>query len=514
MRTRPSTLSDSKSVVDSGADREPDGGVVEPATFRMGSLGRHSLIYAVGMVLTKAVAFLMLPVYTRLLSPSDYGVLQLVVMFLEVLSIFAGSRIAYGIFHFYYKAATEQAKRAVLSTAVLLLMTTFGLAALAAIAAAPQIALLVFGETGQYVTYIRLAAVGAAFETLIVVPNALFQLQQKSMHFVAFSLLRLLLQLGLNLVLLIQFRMGVAGVLLSAVITNFVVGGFLTIRLLTIVSMRFSWPDAHAFLRFGLPLVAMQVATFIFTFGDRYFLNRAGDTAAVGLYGLAYQFGFLVGTIGYMPLEMVWDPQRFAVARRPDRDAIYSRVFMYMNVALVSAAVGLSLYVGDILHLIAAPAFHGAAVFVPVIVGAYVLQAWGTFFNIGIMITEKTHYYTVANWAAALVAIAGYMLLIPRYLAWGAALTVVASLGTRFWLTHVFSQRLWRIQYEWGPVLRLLLLAILVVVASALAPQLATPASVALHTGLFGLYAFLVWSLILREPDRAAIRGVLARVRA
>jgi O-antigen/teichoic acid export membrane protein len=479
----------------------------------MGSLGRHSLVYAVGMVLTKAVAFLMLPVYTRLLSPSDYGVLQLVVMFLEVMSIFAGSRIAYGIFHFYYKAEGEGAKRRVLSTAALLLLATFGVAALAALAVAPQVAQAVFGEGGRYVTYIRLAAVGAALESLIIVPNALFQLQQRSIHFVVFSLLRLCLQLGLNLLLLIQFRMGVAGVLLSAVITNFIVGGFLTVRLLLIVKPRFHWPDAHAFLRFGIPLVVMQIATFTFTFGDRYFLNRAGDTAAVGLYGLAYQFGFLVGTIGYMPLEMVWDPQRFAVAKRPDRDLIYSRVLKYMNVTLITAAVGLSLFVGDILHLIAAPAFHGAAVFVPVIVGAYVLQAWGTFFNIGIMITERTHYYTIANWAAAAVAIAGYVLLIPRYLAWGAAVTVVASLGTRFWLTHVFSQRLWPIRYEWTPVLRLVILAVCVVVAGALAPPLSTPLSVSVHASLFSLYALLVWQLILTKTDRVAIGRALTRAR-
>lgn len=482
--------------------------------FRMGSLGRHSLIYAVGMVLTKAVAFLMLPVYTRLLTPSDYGVLQLVMMFLEVLSIFAGSRIAYGIFHFYYKAADEESKRRVLSTAVILLAVTFAVTSALTFALAPAIAQAIFGEGGAYVTYIRLAAVGIVFESLITVPNALFQLQQQSLRFVGFSLLRLCLQLSLNLLLLTQFRMGVAGVLLSSVITNVLVGGFLAVRLLFVVGRTFDFTAARSFLRFGLPLVAMQAATFIFTFGDRYFLNKAGDTTAVGLYGLAYQFGFLVGTIGYMPLEMVWDPQRFAVAKRADRDLIYSRVFKYMNVALITSAVGLSLFVGDVLRVISAPAFHGAAVFVPVIVGAYIFQAWGTFFNIGIMITERTHFYTIANWAAAAVAVIGYMVLIPKYLAWGAALTVVASLGTRFWLTHVFSQRLWRINYEWSPVLRLLLIAAVLVTASVLAPPLAGAASLLLHTTLFGLYALLVWRTILAEADRHAVNGAVQRARA
>ena len=491
----------------------PAGSDPAEKSFQMRSLGRHSLIYAVGMVLTKAVAFLMLPVYTRLLTPSDYGVLQLLMMFLEVLSIFAGSRIAYGIFHFYHKAATESAKRTVLSTAAILLTATFGVAAMLTIALAPRIALLVFDASDPYTMYIRLAGLGMLFESLITVPNALFQLRQQSMKFVSFGLSRLLLQLTLNLVLLIQFDMGVAGVLLSGVITNFLIGSYLLARVVGQVGTRFSAPEARAFLRFGLPLVAMQVATFIFTFGDRYFLNKAGDTAAVGLYGLAYQFGFMVGMIGYMPLEMVWDPQRFAVAKRADRDVIYSKVFKYMNVTLITAAVGLSLFVGDVLRLIAAPEFHGAALFVPVIVGAYIFQAWGTFFNVGIMITERTGFYTVANWAAAAVAVIGYLVLIPRYLAWGAAFTVVASLGTRFWLTHVFSQRLWYIKYEWAPVLRLLALATAISAPVMFMPRFDTLTSVLVHTAMFSVYAVLVWQFILARVDREAVRAIIRRAR-
>jgi O-antigen/teichoic acid export membrane protein len=480
--------------------------------FQLGSFGRHSAVYAVGMLLTKAVAFLMLPVYTRLLTPSDYGVLQLISMFLEVLSIFAGSRIAYGIFHFYHKASTDKEKRAVLSTAVVLLTVTFALVAVATALMAGTIAELVFHEQGRFVTYIRLAAIGMACESLLTVPSALFQLKQQSIRFVSFSLTRLALNLGLNLVLLIQFDMGVAGVLLSAVITNMLVGGFLVIRMLGIVKIKFSWPVATSFLRFGVPLVVMQIATFTFTFGDRYFLNQAGDTAAVGLYGLAYQFGFLVGMIGYMPLEMVWDPQRFAVAKRSDRDIIYSRVFKYMNVTLITAAVGICLFVGDVLRLIAAPGFHAASVYVPVIVAAYIFQAWGTFFNIGIMITERTSYWTVANWAAAIVAMIGYFVLIPKYLAWGAAFTVVASLGTRFWLTHFFSQRLWYIRYEWRPVIRLIAIALVVTVVALLLPRLSTTPSILVHLGLLASYMLMVWRMILVQTDRDAVRVTLRRI--
>lgn len=482
--------------------------------FGMGNLGRHSMVYGIGIMLTKAVAFLMLPIYTRFLTPADYGILQLVIMILEVASIFAGSRIAFGIFHYYHKAADEEGRRAVLSTALLLLAATYAGAAAAAIAFAPDIATLVFGEDGRFATYVRLAAAGMAFEGLILVPTALFQLRDRSKQFVAVSMVRVVLQVILNLILLIPLQMGVTGVLLSGLIANMLVGGYLTAQVIREVGSRFRLQEAREFLRFGLPLVAMQVATFAFTFGDRWFLNRAAGEAAVGLYGLAYQFGFLVATVGFTPFQRVWDPQRFAVAKRDDRDEIYARVFIYLNLGLISAALAISLFAGDVLRVIAAAPFHSAAAYVPVIVAAYVFHCWANFLNIGIYIREKTEYFTAANWAAAVVAMAGYMVLIPQWLAWGAAVSTLAALIVRVWLSYVFSQRLWPVRYEWAPVARLGAIATTVAVLSGFVlPKLMLPLSLAVHSVLLVAYGVLAWALVLRDSDRAALRGIAQRFR-
>ena len=482
-------------------------------SFKMGNLGRHSLIYGLGILLTKAVAFLMLPIYTRFLTPTDYGILQLTTMILEVVTIFAGSRIAYGIFVYYHKAADEDGRRVVLSTALILLAVTYGLAALATIAVAPQVAGLVFGAEGRFTTYVTLAALGMAFEALILVPMSLFRLRDDSKGFVMVSLARLVLQVVLNLVTLVVLDMGVSGVLVSGLLSNLLIGGWLAVRMVRDVGFRFRWAEGREFIKFGLPLVAMQVATFIYTFGDRYFLNRAADEAAVGVYGLAYQFGFLVGTLGFMPFALVWDPMRFGVAKRPDRDAIFARVFIYLNLVFITASLGVTIFAGDVLRMIADQNFHGAATFIPLIVIAYVFQAWGSFMNIGMFVTEKPGYFTWANYAAAAVAVAGYFLLIPRYLVWGASVTIVASLFTRFWLTYVYSQKLWPVRYEWGPVVRMIAVALVFGAVAALAPRLPLVYSLPFHALLFGIYLVVLWSFLLSSDDRSAARGFFGRLR-
>jgi O-antigen/teichoic acid export membrane protein len=242
-------------------------------------------------------------------------------------------------------------------------------------------------------------------------------------------------------------------------------------------------------------LIGTQLATFAATFGDRYFLKAAADTAAVGVYALAYQFGFLVAALGYVPFELIWEPVRFSVAKRPDRHELYARAFLYLNLMLVTVALAITLYVEDVLRVMTTPAFYPAARYVPVIVIAYVLQGWVGLQDIGIHVRERTELITLATWAGAITALVGYAIFIPRYLAMGAAVVTVAAFAVRYVGCYWISQRLWRVDYRWGPVLRLLGLAVAVAAVGLSIPELDLLSSLAAKSGLMLLYVGCVWNL-------------------
>ena len=476
----------------------------------MRHIGRHSLIYGAGVLLSRAIAFVMLPVYTRVLTPSDFGALQLIETTLEVVSILAGSRLAAGVFHYYHKASTTKDKNAVLSTALVVLITSHGMASAATYWLAPWIATLVFGVgDAESVSYIRIAAGSLFLYSFLVVPLSFLQLRDRSTFFVGLNVARLVVQLSLNILLVVVLRIGVKGVLLSTLATNFVFAVVLGWLLLSSVGMRVSRSAAADLLRFGLPFVATQAATFIATFGDRYFLRTAADTAAVGVYGLAYQFGFLLAAVGYEPFNNYWEPKRFALARQPDRDELYARAFVYFNVLLMTVAVGITLFVGDVLHVMATPPFFGAATIAPVVVIAYVLQSWTGFHNIGIMLRERTHYITLANWVGAIIALAGYATLVPRWFGMGAAIATVLSFGARELLVYVLSQRFLRVAYDWRPVGRIVALAVGVGVTSVVIAPRSVWLAFAYHVVLLFLYAIGVWLLVIPIDDRRhAVRVV------
>src|SRR3989441_685902 len=205
-----------------------DRAAMTAAPFRMSRIGRHGVVYGAGIVLSKAAAFAMLPIYTRYLTPADYGLLQLIDMVLEVASIVAGSRLGAGIFRFYHKADTDEQRRAVLSTAMVVLVTSYGCAATAMYVFAPAIAVAAFGN-GANVALVRIGGMSLAFESLLLVPFAYLRLGNRSTAYVTVTGVRLCLQVALNIAFVAYLRLGAAGVLLSTLVVNTLAGAFLTI---------------------------------------------------------------------------------------------------------------------------------------------------------------------------------------------------------------------------------------------------------------------------------------------
>jgi len=471
------------------------------------------MVYLLGIILSKAVSFVMLPVYTRYLTPGDYGVMELIEMTLDVVSIIAGGGIATGIFRFYHKAETEAERKAVVSTALQVLAASYVVIAVGVWFLAPPLSSLVF-RTDEYASLIRIAAGTLVFQSLFIAPMAFIRVSNRSQFFVAISLSKLVLSLSFNIYFVVHLQMGARGVLTSNLIANALIGTTLVALVLRKVGVSWSGGTARSLVRYGVPLIWTQFATFLATFGDRYFLQHVSDVTSVGLYTLAYQFGFILGTVGYTPMELVWVPARFAAAKRPDKDEILSRAFVYINVWLLSAAVGLTLFIGDVLHVMTTPAFYPAAKFVPIILAAYVLQGWATFLDLGIHMRERTEYITLANWLSAGTALLGYALLIPRFFGLGAAIATGAAFFVRFATTYWFSQRLWPVKYRWTPVLRQIAIGLAVCLPALMLPSPANSAiSIALHALLFGVYLLGVWRLgVLSVDERRQAIQFLRRI--
>jgi hypothetical protein len=104
------------------SEGQPAGGYVR-STFK------HGAVYLIGTVLSRVAGFIMLPVYTRVLTPRDYGVMEMLAYTTDVLTFLVGLGVSTAVTRHYYKYETEAERHALVSTAAVLLFVLFAVVA-------------------------------------------------------------------------------------------------------------------------------------------------------------------------------------------------------------------------------------------------------------------------------------------------------------------------------------------------------------------------------------------------
>jgi O-antigen/teichoic acid export membrane protein len=477
------------------------------------SVGRNAAYYGLAVLASRAVSLIMLPLYTRALSPADYGVLQLMLLTMEVVAILISAGAAAGVMRFFYRATTDDERHAVQWTSLVLLASLNTLGAAIILVAAEPVARVALKDA-VWASDLRLAAITFALEPLVAIPMLSLQVRQMARGALVASLAKLGLQVTLNVTLLVVLRLGVRGAVLSAMITNLLLGAGMVWLMRREVPFRLSWDAARKLRRFGLPYQFVTAGTFILTFGDRFFLQASRGATEVGLYALAYQFGFIVYTFCATPWLQAWNPRRHEMVAQPkeQRDASYNEGALLLTCLIVTGAVFASLFAKPALRIIAAPEYLGAAAFVPLIVSAYILQAFSENSQFGIDVSERTVWATAATWVGTLVVIPAYAWMIPEWGAVGAAGATIIAFAARAVAMFVFAQRLWPIDYRIGPHLGIVA-AGLVTTAPALRLRAdGFVAEVAAGAVAFLGYAALSWWVVLDQPTRTRVSTLAAPV--
>jgi O-antigen/teichoic acid export membrane protein len=463
----------------------------------IGRLIKHSGIFGVGIVLSKAVGFFMIPVYTRYLTPSDYGVLELLDLILFFATNIAGMGIFSAVFRFYAAADTEKEKKEVVSTALIFSAASFLIGATLMILGASWVSQLTFGSA-HFAHLVRLVALTFFFSSLSEVPMAYIRAKEKVVLFVCVGLARTLLGMLAIVFFLIVLRWGVEGVVYGGLLTNGIAGLALSGAVLALVQKKVSGPKLKEMLVFGLPLVPWSINMFILTFSDRFFLRHFGTLADVGIYALAYKLGMIIAFLVNVPFNLVWQWQQFEFAKRDNAKDLYAKVATYLLLAAAFVGLGIAVMAKDALRIMTPPSYWAAARIVPLIVLSYVLSALGLVVVSGIYVQKVTRRLVPIAIASALATLTLNWLLIPRYLAIGAGIATVLSYALNLVLSYWQSQKFYFVRYHYVRNAATLGLATGIYLLSVL-PKLELKGSIALNVLLVLLFVGLALGLLGRE---------------
>ncbi len=421
-------------------------------------LSKHSIVYGLGTAVSQIVGFFLIPVYTRYLTPANYGALEIFQTTLSVLSIILIMGLSTALFRSYYLYNDESKRKTVVSTAFLFLTVSSVIITGILIVLASNISSLFF-DSGEYTTYFRLIFLTLLCDIGIMIIMSVFRAREESTKYAMVIVLRVVLSVSLNITFLVAMHRGVLGILEGNLITVAFLYCILLASVIRKAGLRFSVDELKSMLAFGLPLVPAGLGSWILTLSDRYFLQFLSTSTELGLYSLGYKFGMVINALIVGPFQLAWMPFIFSISKRENAREVYSRVFTYFLLVAVIAALAISVLSGEVIATMATPEFQSAYNVIPLIAMSYVLFGCYFVFMVGINLEAKTKYLMPIVVGAAILNLGLNYLLIPDYGRMGAAIATLISYSTLPFSCYLVSHHYYPVKYEWGRVIKILLAA-------------------------------------------------------
>lgn len=474
--------------------------------------------YIPSFVVPGIVSLVSLSLFTNYIEPDQWGIYSLLTSSIELLSLLSLGWLTNSIVRYYTESLeqsdTEGFETTVLGSAILLISLVL---------VGAFILTTAFNGTLRennllYIMYIGLWIYGAS--ALVRVVGGMLRAKRKALLVSALISWQYVSRLVLGLLLIVMFGLGVGGILLGWAIGMTIGVVLLGNWAFQHVGPRhfkiglFSWSRVRSMLRFGTPIVAGDFSFWLLRVLDRYILGAFLGVTAVGIYAIGVDITnrsllLLVSAliISSWPLVVqVWEKEG------ERKTAIFLRNLMRIYLVLcVPAVVGISILRQPIISALTDEAYLGAYQVMPFIALSTFLYGFQRWFQLVLLLYEKTKFIFISVLSGAVVNIVLNLLLIRH---WGyqiAAVNQLIGYAVFTLLIIVFSRRLMVWEFPAGSLARVIAATAIMSVAVIIVSNLIRTAWLNLILGAaVGIVTYSLGLLAMQEVKLSEIRGLMA----
>lgn len=409
---------------------------------------RHSAIYSLVPILQRMIGFLLIPLFTYKLNPAQWGALQMTDLLVVAIMHAAGVNLLAGMVRFYFDEATERGRAEVITSTIAALSLGSALFASVALYFRDPLAALLFDLNDPALAgdaLPRVLSIALSSLPLTLVSEAGFrylQILQRSGTYTLLRSLKLLLELGLKIWMVVYLEWGVAGFVFSVLVGEFITSMLLSGTILVMLGARVSWARLRPMVIFSLPLIPVGVLQLGLHQVDRVMLRALGPTELamswVGIYGLGYQVGFLVQQMGMGSFMQIWQPALFAVKDARERELLQARVHTYAMVAVACSSGAIMLFGREIIAFLSGqPEYQAAERVLPWVTAGYVFYGLYALGQASLLADKRSLPLMWINAGALLVNVGLDIVLIPRLGYVGPAVATLLTFVLIAWMVRM-----------------------------------------------------------------------------
>ena len=375
---------------------------------------RQSSVYLIGNVINAVIPFVLLPILTRYLTPTDYGIVGTSIVLVQMLTMFIGFNASGLIVGSHFDNNLEDNRKLISTIAWLSVAVSIVMVAI----------FLLFGNLVEDITkfpakWLSITVAIAFLGVIHTLYLIMLQVRKASKTFIGIQIGLTLLNFGIAILLVVGAGMDWRGRLIASVVSGAVIAGVCLYGLsmkFQLLRMIFDRGALRALLFFGIPLIPHSIGGWVMVMMPRLYLNNMASVADTGLFSVGYNIAAPIAMIigagnqAYMPALF----SRLSDSGNLDKLRL-SRVLLLGVVFLILLGVIYGFLAKCFLPVIVGPRFYAAADYVLWLALAFSMQGVYFVFANFVVYSKKT---SLIAWRADFLGGIVVILLCPVLIRW------------------------------------------------------------------------------------------------
>lgn len=405
-----------------------------------------SLIYTAPALLSRGLSIFLIPLYTRVLSPADYGSLDLFLVFSSLVSLTLCLEVYQGLARAYIDATTSSKRVLLASSALWFSVGSYLLFSVVMLVNTSIFAEMILAQAGLEWCF-RVGIIYIAVNGIFYLIHNQFRWQLRSREYALVSFVHSIATAGLCITFTYFMDFRLLGFLVGMLL------GSLSAMLLAVVMLRgtFEFVFCQArlleMLKFSTPLVLSSISIWASLYIDRLMISYFMSVSEVGIYGIGNRFSSVIGLL-MVGFQGALTPLIYANYKNPQTPEQISRIFRAFVFLSIMSLMAIFFFRLELLRVFTTPDFYAAAEVIPYLASAILLNNMYIFFP-GVDIARKT---TLIIWISLLgcgLNIVLNIILIPPLGLTGAALATLLSCSGALCARIVASGKFYPVPHRW-----------------------------------------------------------------
>lgn len=398
-----------------------------------------TIIYAIGNLGTKFLSFLIVPLYTFYISPSDLGEYDLICTTINLLAPLITLQISDAAYR--WMISNEKYVNSCISI-------TYEIVIKNCFISTCIILLINFFIPINYCYYfIGILVTGRILESI----QKLLRGLKKQKLFAISGFIYTACFVLLNCFLVCFFKKGVNALFQSAIISNLLTITFIVVvekKLRAIKFIKSSKLLKNEMLKYSTPLIPSTLNWWVMNASDRYIIRSFLGSEANGIYAVAYKFPSVLSTMFLMFNNSLTD--MVLTEESTDLESYYSKVFEKMYILGFSMLFIIVPATKLICNFILGTNYRQSVIYIPFLYLGTIFQAFSSFFAVGYLKGKRTSGAAKTSIYGAIINIVVNIICIKFIGLFAAAISTFIGFFTMWIIRVIQTKKEFPVKIKWN----------------------------------------------------------------